>query len=65
MHRPEAFRVLSDACSLWGLHLRGTLLLFGGRLLDDEFMKLAGRFDLREARRRPVSGGALRRIHPR
>ncbi|MCX7229234.1 MAG: hypothetical protein NTW15_09505 [Burkholderiales bacterium] len=65
MHRPEMFWVLSDACSLWWLQLRGTLLLFGGRLLGDEFMKLAGRFDLRQARRRPRSGGALRRIHMR
>jgi hypothetical protein len=65
MQRPEVFRVLSDACSLRWLHLRGTLLLFGGRLLGDEFMTLAGRFDLRQARRRPRSGGALRRIHTR
>ncbi|MFN7643472.1 MAG: hypothetical protein ACK5PW_10380 [Burkholderiales bacterium] len=65
MHRPEVFRVLADACSLRWLHLRGTLLLFGGRLLGDEFMKLAGRFDLRQARRQPRSGGALHRIHTR
>ncbi len=62
MRRPAALWIRSDAGSL---RIRGTLLLFGGRLLGDGFMTLAGRFDLRQARRRLVSGGALRRIHPR
>lgn len=62
MRRPAVFWNLSDA---WSLRVRGMLLLFGGRLLGDGFMKLAGRFDLRQARRRPAPGGALRRDHTR
>jgi len=34
-------------------HWRGVLLLGAGRLLNDEFLKLAGRCQLIESRRRP------------
>jgi hypothetical protein len=53
MRRPANLWVLSDMWSLHWLRLRGNLLLVGGRLLGDEFMKLAGRRDLDESRRRP------------
>jgi hypothetical protein len=65
MPSAERWWRVSDAWSLRWLAIRGTVLLWCGRLLRDEFMKLAGRSDLREARHRPVPGAPLRRIHTR
>jgi hypothetical protein len=49
---------------LWAtrlLRLRGRILIASGHVMRDEFLKLAGRFDLWEAQRRPVPGANLRR----
>ena len=54
MRHPESLWILSDTWSMRRLRWRGALLLLGGRLLGDEFMKLAGRFALHESHRRPV-----------
>lgn len=61
MRHPESLWMLSDTWSMRRLRWRGALLLLGGRLLGDEFMKLAGRFALHESRRRPVVGVPPRR----
>ena len=65
MRRPDSLRTLSDSLSLRWLRRRSTLPLLGGRLPGDEFMKLAGRFDLGESRRRPVPGTTPRRVRER
>ena len=44
---------------------RATLLLGAGRLLNDEFLKLAGRCQLQESRRRPRLAACERPIRLR
>jgi hypothetical protein len=63
--RPASPWTLTDILETRRLRLRVSFLLCVGRLLGDEFMKLAGRFDLSEAQRRPIAGSALRRARRR
>lgn len=65
MRRPDRFRILRDAGPGLCLRLRGTLLLLGGRALGNEFMQLAGRFDLKASRRRSQPQSPVGHVHPR
>jgi hypothetical protein len=65
MRLPSRLWVLSDIWSLQRQRLRGRMLLASGTLLGDDFMKLAGRFDLNASRRRPLPSESLRRMHAR
>jgi hypothetical protein len=65
MFRSVALWTLTDVLETRWLRCRGTVRVFAGRLLGDEFMKLAGRNDLNEAHRRPLPGLTLRRAVPR
>jgi len=65
MWRSDRFRILRDAGAPLCLRLRGTLLLIGGRVLGNEFMKLAGRFDLKASRRRSRPHSPVGHVHPR
>jgi hypothetical protein len=60
MFRRHGFPISSDVWSAGILRWRGRILIATGHVLRDEFLKLAGRYDLWEARRRPLPG-TLRR----